>query len=220
MKPFRLVQRGALPDDAVGAPQVRAYAAAMTRTERTVLGQVIADVQALLVPDLPVATTSHDDPLWLSTSDVFPPDDPAVARLLPDASRDDPEVAAEFRRLTQEDLRATKVAGLRGLAQRLDRTPPGFDPEDVVVWLDEAPRTAAALTDVRLVLAERLGLRTDSDAETLAYELADPRSADRPRRGLGDLYEALTWWQETLVRAMTDLLPDDAAVTRPDPPQG
>lgn len=207
MKPFRLVQRGALPDDAVGAPAVRAYAAAMTRTERTVLGQVIADVQALLVPDLPVDATSHDDPLWLST-DVLPPDDPAVARLLPDASRDDPEVAAEFRRLTQEDLRATKVAGLRGLAQRLDRTPSGFDPDDVVVSLDEAPRTAAALTDVRLVLAERLGLHTDDDAEALAYELADPRSADRPRRGLGDLYEALTWWQETLVRAMTDLLPD------------
>ncbi|MCL2090752.1 MAG: DUF2017 domain-containing protein [Micrococcales bacterium] len=213
MKPFRLVQRGALPDDTVGAPPVRAYAAMMTRTERTVLGQVVADVQALLVPDLPVATTSYDDPLWLSTGglsagDVLPPDDPAVARLLPDASRDDPDVAAEFRRLTQEDLRATKVAGLRGLAQRLDRTPPGFDTDAVVVSLDEAPRTAAALTDVRLVLAERLGLRTDADAEALARELAHPRSADRPRRGLGDLYEALTWWQETLVRAMTDHLPD------------
>ncbi len=207
MKPFRLVQRGALPDDAVGAPPVRAYAAAMTRTERTVLGQVVADVQVLLVPDLPVEVSSSDDPLWSST-DVLPPDDPAVARLLPDASRDDPEVAAEFRRLTQEDLRATKAAGLRGLAQRLGRTPPGFDPDDVVVSFDEAPRTAAALTDVRLVLAERLGLRTDADAESLAYELADPRNADRPRRGLGDLYEALTWWQETLVRAMTDLLPD------------
>ena len=210
MKPFRLVQRGALPDDVVGAPPVRAYAAAMTRTERTVLGQVVADVQVLLVPDLPVEVSSYDDPLWLSAGgEVVPPDDPAVARLLPDASRDDPEVAAEFRRLTQEDLRATKVAGLRGLAQRLDRTPPGYDPDDVVVSLDEAPRTAAALTDVRLVLAERLGLRTDADAEALAYELADPRSADRPRRGLGDLYEALTWWQETLVRAMTDVLPDD-----------
>ena len=214
MKPFRLVQRGALPDDVVGAPPVRAYAAVMTRTERTVLGQVVADVQALLVPDLPVATATQDPSLWLPT-DVAPPDDPAVARLLPDASKDDPDVAAEFRRLTQEDLRATKVAGLRGLAQRLDRTPPGFDADDVVVTVDEAPRTAAALTDVRLVLAERLGLRTDADAEALAVALSDPHGVDRPRRGLGDLYEALTWWQETLVRAMTDVLPDPDDGSRP-----
>ncbi|MCL2468345.1 MAG: DUF2017 domain-containing protein [Micrococcales bacterium] len=185
----------------------QAYAAAMTRTERTVLGQVVGDVEALLAPDTPVAS----DPLWLSTEDVLPPDDPAVARLLPDASRDDPEVANEFRRLTQEELRTTKVAGLRALSLRLSATPPGFDPHDVVVLMDEAPRTAAALTDVRLVLAERLGLRTDDDAEALAVELSDPRNANGPRRGLGDLYQALTWWQETLIHAMTESLPDDPA---------
>ncbi|MCL2424014.1 MAG: DUF2017 domain-containing protein [Micrococcales bacterium] len=200
MKPFRVVQREPVGDD---TQDVQAYAAAMSRTERTVLGQVVGDVEALLAPDVPVSA----DPLWLSTEVVVPPEDPAVARLLPDASRDDPDVATEFRRLTQEDLRATKVAGLHALSLRLSATPPGYDPRDVVVLMDEAPRTAAALTDVRLVLAERLGLRTDDDAESLAVELSDPRS-DRPRRGLGDLYQALTWWQETLIHAMTESLPD------------
>ena len=31
-------------------------------------------------------------------------DDPAIARLVPDAYRDDPQAAAEFRRFTQDDL--------------------------------------------------------------------------------------------------------------------
>ena len=37
------------------------------------------------------------------------PDDPALQRLLPDAHRDDPEVAAEFRRFTERSLREGKV---------------------------------------------------------------------------------------------------------------
>src|SRR4051794_5094938 len=39
-----------------------------------------------------------------------PPDDPVLARLLPSAYRDDADMAAEFRRYTESDLRDGKAA--------------------------------------------------------------------------------------------------------------
>jgi hypothetical protein len=81
---------------------------------------------------------------------------------------------------------------------------------------DEALDTAAALTDVRLVLASRLGIESDEDAESLHVEIAFGSRAgeadggdddgddhggtvDRERVWLGMLYEALTWLQDSLV---------------------
>lgn len=142
---------------------------------------------------------------------ALPPADPALARLLPDASRQDAQVAAEFRRLTQDDLRATKVAGLDLLVRTLTVPPPGDRSDRVLVRVEDAGRFAAAITDVRLVLAERLGLRTDADAEALHAELAAPRrrrDRDSHRRALGEVYDALTWWQETLMDVLLAGLPE------------
>ena len=125
-----------------------------------------------------------------------PPSDPAVARLLPEGNRDDPELAAGYRRLSEHGLRDRKRAGLGLAATALARREP------VVLDADEALALLKALTDVRLVLAERLGVRTDADAEALhaaldqAADLADPRTA------AAALYDALTWWQESLVSAL------------------
>ena len=121
--------------------------------------------------------------------------DPALDRLLPTANLQDDEAAAEFRRLTETGLRQRKAAGL-ALAARLPRV------EDKVV-LDEASARAflTALTDVRLVLGERMGLRTDEDLEALeaaAGEL-DP---DDPLGYALAVYDFLTWLQETLASAM------------------
>ena len=121
--------------------------------------------------------------------------DPALDRLLPTANLQDDEAAAEFRRLTETGLRQRKAAGL-ALAASLLRV------EDKVV-LDEASARAflTALTDVRLVLGERMGLRTDEDLEALeaaAGEL-DP---DDPLGYALAVYDFLTWFQETLASAM------------------
>lgn len=121
--------------------------------------------------------------------------DPALDRLLPTANVQDDEAAAEFRRLTETGLRQRKAAGL-ALAASLLRA------EDKVV-LDEASARAflTALTDVRLVLGERMGLRTDEDLEALeaaAGEL-DP---DDPLGYALAVYDFLTWFQETLASAM------------------
>ncbi|ACZ22413.1 hypothetical protein Sked_25080 [Sanguibacter keddieii DSM 10542] len=100
---------------------------------------------------------------------VAAPADPAVRRLLPDAS-DDPEVAHEFRRLTDEDLRQRKVDRLLLFAELLLEASPSSDEDEqlpMVVARDDGPEVAGALGDVRQVIGSRLGLRTDADTDAL-----------------------------------------------------
>jgi len=127
--------------------------------------------------------------------DVPPPSDPAVARLLPEGNRDDPELAAGYRRLAQDGLRERKRARLDSAGAALARPAP--------VLLDDAEAVALlkGLTDVRLVLAERLGLRTDEDAE-LVHARVMAQRPDDPVAVAATLYDALTWWQESLVHAL------------------
>src|SRR5690606_18053015 len=77
--------------------------------------------------------------------------DPAVARLLPDAYRDDERAASEFRRLTQGDLANRKVDAARSLAASMNDDRVRLGETEAWDWL-------RALTDLRLVLASRLGL--------------------------------------------------------------
>lgn len=115
---------------------------------------------------------------------VEAPTDPAVRRLLPDASAD-PEVAAEFRRYTDDDLRQRKVERLLFFAELLLEVPPSPDESDQLdleVMADEAEAIAGALADIRLVIAERLGLRSDRDSE----ELYDAVTATWERQGNDD----------------------------------
>ena len=121
--------------------------------------------------------------------------DPALDRLLPTANREDDEVAAEFRRLTETGLRQRKASGLAlaaGLLRHEDK-----------VRLDgaEAQAFLVALTDVRLVLGERMGLRTDDDVEVLEAAAAGLDDDDPLGYALA-VYDFLTWLQETLASAM------------------
>lgn len=138
-------------------------------------------------------------------ADGQPPRDPALARLLPPASTDDDELAAEMRRLTEGALRATKVNQLRVVHRTLTGSS-----GPVVVRDGQERAWLAALTDLRLVLAARLGIETDEDAERV-YERAgssDPQTpADELDAALTSLYAALTWWQESLLDAMSGGLP-------------
>jgi hypothetical protein len=140
--------------------------------------------------------TGADTPLDTRTAaERF--EDPAVARLLPDANREDPEVAAEFRRLTEAGLRGRKRAALDRARQALER------PDPVLLDADEAQALLKGLTDVRLVVAERLGLRTEEDAEAVHAVLSGGAGdADEPWVVLAVLYDELTWWQEALVREL------------------
>lgn len=126
--------------------------------------------------------------------------DPALERLLPSAHRDDPELAAEFRRLTEHGLREGKAAKLAVAIEAL------LGAEGDRVWLDEAQAQAmvVALTDVRLLLGERLGLRTDEDADAL-QDLLEAASEDDPRLQFAAAYDFMTWFQESLLQALMDV---------------
>ena len=131
-------------------------------------------------------------------SDGFDRADPVIDRLFPDLYRDDPEVSAELRRYTDEDLRSAK---LEQAALLLDGLPVGggevrLDDEQSEGWL-------RALTDARLALGLRLNITDETDLEVEIDEavLRDPTSA---RVGHLSVYAYLTYLQESLVGALLD----------------
>ena len=127
------------------------------------------------------------------------PRDPALERLLPTAHRDDPAMAAEFRRLTEHGLRELKTANLATAIAALLAA----DGDKVRLDDEQAQAMVVALTDVRLLLGERLGLRTDEDAEALQDRL-EAASEDDPELYLAAYYDFMTWLQESLTQALMD----------------
>ncbi|MFN8078994.1 MAG: DUF2017 family protein [Kineosporiaceae bacterium] len=199
------------PADRPGAVRVHLDAGS-----RHLVAEVMDDVARLLDPAEPddahpPAAGSSGEFDWVRLEaelQVDPPTDPAVARLLPDGHRDDPDLAQSYRRLTEHTLRERKQTGLGRAASALRRDDP------VVLAADEASDLLKALTDVRLVLADRIGLRTDEDAEALHLhvallqtraEVAGLAALPEPEQhwlSLSALYEELTWWQEALIGAL------------------
>ncbi|WP_225753988.1 DUF2017 family protein [Actinotalea sp. Marseille-Q4924] len=205
-------------------PEGAAYVARLEAPERAVLLDVVDDVLGLVGARAAQRTrpgAGADDPLaavQMTTAPLPPPTDPALLRLLPPASAD-AEVAAEFRRLTELDLRRSKSDQLLRLRACIDAAGP-----DLVVVPSEAPRVAAALTDVRLVTSERLGLRSDEEADALyrlvlgeqdggdhegsAHGEAVDDEREQAHRLLATVYVMLSMLQESLVGLMLGGLPD------------
>jgi len=170
--------------------------------ERAVLVRLLSDVSLLLDEGSDDDAGPRDPLADLVGMDLgkaaVSPSDPAVARLLPDASTDDAEVAEEFRRLTEFGLRQRKRSNLAIAVEALQR------PDDPVTLApEEANALLKGLTDVRLVLAERLGLRRDEDALMLHDAVRAAGDTDEPWVIHAALYDVLTWWQEALVEALT-----------------
>jgi hypothetical protein len=120
-----------------------------------------------------------------------PPEDPVLARLLPDAYGDDPQAAGEFRRYTEQDLRSGKVAAAHTVLATLpsDGGRVRLSAGDAEAWL-------RSLNDVRLALGVTLGITEDYEHELSELDPADPREAYL------HVYDWLTFLQETLVRAL------------------
>jgi Domain of unknown function (DUF2017) len=120
-----------------------------------------------------------------------PPEDPVLARLLPDAYGDDPEAAGEFRRYTETGLRSGKVAAARTVLATLPAAGGRvrLSAGDAEAWL-------RSLNDVRLALGVVLGITDDYEHEFSHLDPEDPREAYL------HVYDFLTYLQETLVRAL------------------
>ena len=116
--------------------------------------------------------------------------DPAVQRLLPDAYRDDPDAQAEYRTMTETDLASRKVANARLIAAALA---PGEWPREVELDESGAMRWMRSLTDIRLVLANRIGIRDDGESQDDTSETG---------LALREAYDVLGALQESLVRAV------------------
>jgi Domain of unknown function (DUF2017) len=167
--------------------------------ERKILIQLLGQLDDLLDDGL----ETSQDPLAAIVgvsgmdfgADSQAPADPALSRLLPEGNRDDPEASAEYRRLTEFGLRARKRSAARLAAEALSRDAP------VVLTADEALALLKALTDVRLVLGERLELRTDKDAERL-HERLWAEEGTEFWLATASIYEVLTSWQEFLIAAV------------------
>ncbi|MER6673182.1 DUF2017 domain-containing protein [Streptomyces sp. NPDC000983] len=154
-------------------------------------------------PDDPLAELFADGP-------SEPPADPVLRRLFPDAYGDPegtpgPEEAeeqrahsAEFRRYTENDLRAGKRDNALAVIRTLDGLSSSGDggavlkltPEDSRQWL-------SALNDLRLAIGSRLDI-IDEDDTDLLYRLPD----DDPRKPMVMAYLWLGGLQETLVATL------------------
>jgi hypothetical protein len=119
------------------------------------------------------------------------PQDPALARLLPDAYRDDPDAAGEFRRFTEQSLRTAKQASARTV---LDTLPSGGG--SVKLSGEQAQSWLRALNDVRLALGVRLGVTEEFEEQWQELDPLDPRSA------AFEVYAWLGGVQESLVQAL------------------
>lgn len=117
------------------------------------------------------------------------PRDSALLRLLPDAYPGDADASAEFRRFTAEGVTERKVANASVVIGGLEAADAAgavhLDKPAIQSWL----RT---LTDLRLVLADRLGIERDDD-EGRTDEEALP---------MQQLYFWFGYLQESLLEAM------------------
>lgn len=185
------------------------YAAHLSAAEREVFASVTREVLALVrsvegapsvEPDA-IVERAQDAAAGLpsfSVDAVPAPEDSALRRLFPAASTDDDDAAAEFRRFAQPELASAKIARLERLVELF-----AGDEPTLVVPRAEARDVAAALTDVRLVVADRLGVVTDADAERVSSSVYDAWDGDAEEAPLlATLHVLLTVLQDTLVEEM------------------
>lgn len=191
MTEFRSRRQGAVY--VVLAPPFAALLANLTRQ----LVELLRDGEASASDDPLEAMVGMDGPREM-------PDDPALLRLLPEAHRDDSEAASEFRRLTERTLRDGKVNDATVVLESLaDGDVDDIDSADDDVELDvefELDRDQVrswlrCITDLRLTLAERLGVTAEDDDY---WASLDP---DDERLPVYEIYGWLGYVQESLLDA-------------------
>jgi hypothetical protein len=193
MEPFRSVRGG-------GA---RAWLAA---AEASLLRSLVSQVMSLVEPDDLEdqgqdrgQEQGHDEDAELAALEAMvqgpgvdnPPDDPVLARLLPDGYRDDPEAAGEFRRYTEPALRSAKHQA----AQEMMDTLPEAGGR-IQLTQDQALSWLKALNDVRLALGVRLGVTEEFEEQWARLK------PDDPQWSAFEVYAWLGAVQESLVQAL------------------
>jgi Domain of unknown function (DUF2017) len=122
--------------------------------------------------------------------DGEPGGDPSLRRLFPPAYEDEADERA-FRELAGDSLLDGRRAALELLAETVDHK---------TLSAEEADAWVRALNDLRLVLGTRLDVQEDTFASDLR-----PDDPDAPALAV---YGYLSWVQEQLVEALSEILPE------------
>ncbi|MGW6853523.1 DUF2017 domain-containing protein [Streptomyces virginiae] len=187
-------------------------AIALDEIEISILRSLAVQMLELIGPGEP-EPAEDADPLaaLFAEGPSEPPSDPALARLFPDAygapdgagdKGVDPEElvarSAEFRRFTENDLRARKREDALAVVRSLDGLTPAGDGAAVLELSGELPlRWLGALNDLRLTIAARLGI-TEDDESAVLFRLPD----EDPRKPMVMAYLWLGGLQETLIETL------------------
>jgi hypothetical protein len=164
------------------------YTAGFTDVETEIIADLAAQIAGMLGP-----LVGSDDPLFAAVGiggSSLLNDDPAIARLLPDAYGEDAVASGDFRRLTEQSLATRKVANARTVIDSLARAGDSLELSE-----QEAQSWLRTLSDIRLTIAARLGIETDGDEGA-----TDSDSA----LALHDLYDWLAYVTESLLDALDD----------------
>ena len=167
--------------------------ATMDRQEAAVLRGLVGEVLRML--DDRTAARPHDELVELTglvTGPSTRPDDPVLARLLPDFSTDDAQLSGALRELHEPEL----IAAKNGAAAVVMQTLPEAGGR-VELTATQADAWLAALNDVRLALGTALDVSED---------MPDELPPDDPRSGHLGVYHWLTYVQDGLVQSRASLL--------------
>jgi len=182
MEPFRSTRGG-------GA---RAY---LAPAEASLLRSLVGQLITLIAPDGPPPGQPDGlldwDPQFTEEDEPQTPDDPVLARLLPDGYRDDPDSAQEFRKYTESSLRSAKQQAAQ---EMLDTLPEAGG--RIQLTHDQAHAWLKALNDVRLALGVRLNVTEEFEQQWGRLR------ADDPQWAAFEVYAWLGAVQESLVQAL------------------
>ncbi|RMI32558.1 oxidative stress transcriptional regulator AosR [Nocardia stercoris] len=169
----------------------------MDAREAEVLRSLVGAVTGLLTDR---AQSAPQDDLaaltGLQVGNTTPPEDPRLARLLPEFHRSEPGspdaeragLNSALRGLHEPEIIATKIAAGSVVLETLP--PQGGK---IVLTAEQADAWLTALNDVRLALGTALGVDADTPDR---LDSADPRAPHL------DVYHWLTWMQDSLLTAM------------------
>ncbi|MET9151542.1 DUF2017 domain-containing protein [Streptomyces griseoflavus] len=185
-------------------------AVALDDVEISIIRSLAVQMMELIGPG--PAGEGSGDPL----ADLFaegpsePPSDPVLRRLFPDAygapggtpqpaeAEEQRAHSAEFRRYTENDLRAGKRDNALAVIRSLDAlSPAGRDDAVLKLSPDESRQWLGALNDLRLAIGSRLEI-SDEDDSDLLFHLPD----EDPRKPMVMAYLWLGGLQETLVATL------------------
>ncbi|GAA3484279.1 MULTISPECIES: DUF2017 domain-containing protein [Streptomyces] len=178
-------------------------AVALDEVEIAILRSLAVQLLELIGPgDEPA---DGEDPLaaLFAEGPSEPPTDPALARLFPEAYGDEDSelraASAEFRRFTENDLRARKRDDALTVVRTLDALPSGEESAVLTLSADESRNWLGALNDLRLTIGTRLEVSDeDEGGEGSLYRLPD----SDPRKPMVMAYLWLGALQETLVETL------------------